>query len=67
MKRKITYLLKDFDSMMRNILLHTNDISSQVKFMKNKEEAIEEINKMSKKYDKIIAEIQQESEEEYEI
>jgi hypothetical protein len=67
MKRKITYLLKDFDSMMRNILLHTNDISSQIKFMKNKEEAIEEIDKMCKKYDKIIAEIEQESEKDYEV
>jgi hypothetical protein len=67
MKRKITYLLKDFDYMMSIVLLHTKDIKSQMELMKNKKEIIDEIDKMSKKYDKIIAEIEAESEEEYEI
>lgn len=66
MKRKITYLLKDFDEMTKLILSHTKDIKSQAQLMKNKQEIFEEINKMSKKYDKIIAEIVAESEEEYE-
>ncbi len=35
--------------------------------MKNKQEIFDEIDKMSKKYDKIIAEIEAESEEEYEV
>ena len=67
MKRKITYLLKDFDEMMREVLLHTKDIKTQVEYMKNKKEIFEEVDKMMKKYDKIINEIIVESEEEYEI
>lgn len=67
MKRKITYLLKDFDDMTKLILSHTKDIKTQAQLMKNKDEIFDEIDKMSKKYDKIIAEIQAEGEEEYEI
>jgi len=67
MKRKITYLLKDFDEMTKLILSHTKDIKSQAELMKNKQEILDEIDKMSRKYDKIIAEISAESEEEYEI
>ena len=67
MKRKITYLLKDFDYMMKEILLHTKDIKSQAQLLKNKQDVIDEIDKMSKKYDKIILEIEQESEEDYEV
>jgi len=67
MKRKITYLLKDFDEMTKLILMHVKDIKSQVQLMKNKQEIFDEIDKMSKKYDKIIAEIQAESEEDYEV
>lgn len=67
MKRKITYLLKDFDEMTKLILMHIKDIKSQAQLMKNKQEIFDEIDKMSKKYDKIIAEITEESEEEYEI
>jgi hypothetical protein len=67
MKRKITYLLKDFDEMTKLILYHVKDIKSQSELMKNKEEIFDEIDKMSKKYDKIIADIEAESEEEYEI
>ena len=54
MKKKITYLLKDFDYMMSIVLLHTKDIKSQMELMKNKKEIIDEIDKMCKKYDKII-------------
>ena len=67
MKRKITYLLKDFDEMTKLILSHVKDIKSQAQLMKNKQEILDEIDKMSKKYDKIIAEIQAESEEDYEV
>ena len=66
MKRKITYLLKDFDEMTKLILLHTKDFKSQIELMKNKQEIFDEIDKMSKKYDKIINEIQAESENENE-
>jgi len=67
MKRKITYLLKDFDEMTKLILSYVKDIKTQAILMKNKQEILDEIDKMSKKYDKIIEEIQKESEEEYEI
>ena len=67
MKRKVTYLLKDFDEMTKLILSHVKDIKSQAQLMKNKQEILDEIDKMSKKYDKIIAEINAESEEEYEV
>jgi len=67
MKRKITYLLKDFDEMTKLILMHVKDIKSQAQLMKNKQEILDEIDKMSKKYDKIIAEIRAESEEDYEV
>lgn len=66
MKRKITYLLKDFDEMTKLILSHTKDIKSQITLMKNKQEILDEIDKMSIKYDRIIAEIEAESEEDYE-
>ena len=67
MKKKITYLLKDFDEMTKLILTHTKDIKSQAELMKNKQDIFYEIDKMSKKYDKIIAEIEAESEDEYEV
>ena len=67
MKRKITYLLKDFDEMTKLIHSHTKDIRSQAQLMKNKDEIFDEIDKMSKKYDKIIAEIEAEGEEDYEV
>jgi hypothetical protein len=66
MKRKITYLLKDFDSMVSVVLFHTKDIKSQMQLMKNKQEIINEVDKMCKKYDKIIAEIELEGESDYE-
>lgn len=67
MKRKITYLLKDFDEMTKLILSHVKDIKSQAQLLKNKQEIFDEIDKMSKKYDKIITEIESESEEDYEV
>ena len=67
MKRKITYLLKDFDEMTKKILTHTVSFNFQVDLLKRRDEIFNEIDKMSKKYDKIIAEIELESEEEYEI
>jgi len=67
MKRKITYLLKDFDEMMKVVLSHTKDIKTQAELLKNKQDIFDEIDKMSKKYDKIIAEIESESEDEYEV
>ena len=67
MKKKVTYLLKDFDEMMKLILTHTKSFRTQAELMKNKQEIIDEIQKMSKKYDKIINEIKQEKDEDYEV
>ena len=67
MKRKITYLLKDFDAMTKLVLAHTKDIKSQAELFKKKQEILDEIDKMCKKYDKIIEEIQQESDSDYEV
>jgi hypothetical protein len=66
MKRKITYLLKDFDQMTKEVLSATKTFASQADLMKRKGEIFIEIDKMLKKYDKIIAEIEQESDQEYE-
>lgn len=67
MKRKITYLIKDFDSMTKTILAHLSSLDKQVELIKNKKNIFDEIDKMIVKYDKIITEIQQESAEEYEV
>jgi DNA repair ATPase RecN len=63
MKRKVTYLLKDFDAMMKVVLSHTKDIKSQAELLKNKEIILKEVDKMSKKYDKIITDILERDEE----
>jgi hypothetical protein len=57
MKRKVTYLLKDYNIMLKQILLHTKDIKSQGELMKNKEILLTEVDRMLKKYDKIIDDI----------
>jgi S-adenosylhomocysteine hydrolase len=48
--------------MVSIVLTHTKDIKSQMELMKNKQEILDEVDKMCKKYDKIIAEIELESE-----
>ena len=63
MKRKITYLTKDFDAMLKEILEKSKDFKSQVELIKNKEFIFEKIDKMAKKYDKIIADIKEKDEE----
>jgi len=60
MKRKITYLIKDFDKIMREILPHTGDFRKEVMLLKRKEEFIEIIDNMAEKYDKIIELIENE-------
>ena len=64
MKRKITYLLKDFDEMIKKTLLHSKDFKSQVEFIKNKQEIFKDIDRMLVKYDKIIEKINIEEENE---
>lgn len=64
MKRKITYLLKDYDNMMKKILSFTKDKTTEKEFIESKEETLLEIDKMIKKYDKILIEIESETEDE---
>jgi hypothetical protein len=60
MKRKITYLIKDFDKIMREILPHTGDFRKEVMLLSKKNEFEQIIDKMAEKYDKIIDLIQKE-------
>jgi hypothetical protein len=62
MKRKITYLIKDFDKIMREILPHTGDFRKEVMLLRRKEEFTEIIDNMAEKYDKIIDLIEKEKE-----
>jgi hypothetical protein len=62
MKRKITYLIKDFDKIMREILPHTGDFRKEVLLLQRKQEFEEIIDKMAEKYDKIIELIEKEKE-----
>lgn len=62
MKRKITYLLKDFDNMIKEFLINSENIRDQVNFLKQREYIFDEIDKMCKKYDKIIKSIKEDSE-----
>jgi len=61
-KRKITYLIKDFDKIMREILPHTGDFRKEITLLSKKGEFEELIDKMAEKYDKIIELIEQEKE-----
>ena len=69
MKRKVTYLVKYMDDMIKEILIHTKDMKSQAQLLKNRQYLIESVEKLEKKYDNIIKDIQNdiESGEEDEI
>ena len=67
MKRKITYLIKDFDKIMKEILPHTGDFRKEVSLLSRKAEFEEIIDKMAEKYDKIIELIEQEKDSPDEI
>lgn len=62
MKRKITYLIKDFDNIMKQILPHTGDFRKEVMLLSKKQEFEIIIDKMAEKYDKIIELIEKEKE-----
>lgn len=63
MKRKVTYLVKYMDEVIKQILLHTKDMKSQAQLLKNREYLIESVEKLEKKYDNIIADIEADIEE----
>jgi len=58
MKRKVTYLVKYMDDMIKEILIHTKDMKSQAQLLKNRQYLIESVEKLEKKYDNIIKDIQ---------
>ena len=63
MKRKVTYLVKYMDEIIKEILIHTKDMKSQAQLLKNREYLIESVEKLEKKYDNIIKDIQSDIEE----
>lgn len=63
MKRKVTYLVKYMDEVIKEVLLHTKDIYSQAHLLKNRELLFNSIKKLEKKYDNIIKDIQNDIEE----
>jgi len=56
MKRKITYILKDIDILMKLLLQNSTDFQSQIKLVKERNNIIKDIQKIIKKYEKIINE-----------
>jgi len=64
MKKKITYLVKYMDDVIKEVLTHTKDIKTQAELLKNRQMLDEAIKKLEKKYDNIIKDIQNDIEEE---
>lgn len=60
MNRKITYLVKLLDEVLKEVLSHTKDIRTQALLLKNKQTLIESLDKLDKKYDNIIKELENE-------
>jgi len=58
MKRKVTYLVKYMDHIIKEILIHTKDMKSQAQLLKNRQYLIDAVEKLEKKYDNIISDIQ---------
>lgn len=58
MKRKVTYLVKYMDEIIKEVLIHTRDIKTQAELLKNRQILDEAIKKLEKKYDNIIKDIQ---------
>jgi len=46
------------DDMIKEILIHTKDMKSQAQLLKNRQYLIESVEKLEKKYDNIIKDIQ---------
>jgi hypothetical protein len=58
MKRKVTYLVKYMDEVIKEVLIHTKDFHTQIELLKKREILDEAIKKLEKKYDNIIKDIQ---------
>jgi hypothetical protein len=59
MKRKVTYLAKSMDALIKEMLIHTKDIKTQSELFKRRGELIEIVEKMQIKYDRIIKDIKE--------
>jgi hypothetical protein len=62
MKKKVTYLVKYMDSVIKEVLVHTKDIKTQAELYKNRQILYEAIKKLEKKYDNIIKDIENNNE-----
>lgn len=58
MKRKVTYLVKYMDEVIKEVLIHTKDVRTQAELLKNRQVLDEAIKKLEKKYDNIIKDIE---------
>ena len=58
MKRKVTYLVKYMDEVIKEVLIHTKDVRTQAQLLKNRQVLDEAITKLEKKYDNIIKDIE---------
>ncbi len=63
MKRKVTYLVKYMDEIIKEILIHTKDMKSQAQLLKNREYLVQSVEKLEKKYDNIIKDIENDIED----
>ena len=52
------------DEIIKNILIHTKDIKSQGELLKNRQLLIDSVEKLEKKYESIIKDIQNNIEQE---
>ena len=58
MKKKVTYLVKYMDTVIKEVLIHTKDIKTQAELFKNRQVLDEAIKKLEKKYDNIIKDVE---------
>lgn len=54
MKRSITYLIKDLDKLIKEIIPYTGDFKKEVLILKKKEQLFKKIDDIVNKYDKMI-------------
>lgn len=64
MKRKVTYLVKYMDEIIKEVLIHTKDIRTQAQLLRRREDLKASLQKLEDKYDKIIKDIENDIETE---
>jgi hypothetical protein len=63
MKRKVTYLIKHMDIIIKEVLSHTKDLRTQAQLLKNKQNLKDSLIKLEEKYIRIIDEIKKDIED----